>query len=188
MNKTTLLNRLTDHAHAKNIPATLAHAMAEHESGLDLYAYRVEPPYRYLVDMRTGRPFRTLTGAENRSERAPDDFPYDWHVSSRDTEWWGQQASWGVLQLMGAVARELGFRGRFPHLCDADVGLTYALSHLNALKQRFLEKHGWRGVVAAYNAGSPRYDDAGAFVNQSYVDAIEKLGGFDFPAAEERHA
>ena len=107
----------------------------------------------------------------------PDGFPAI-EDESVATEWWGQRMSWGPMQVMGAVARELGFRRPFGALCDAYIGLQWGCQHLLSLKTRFLSGYGWEGVVAAYNAGSPRRGDDGKWVNQDYVDTVRKHGGF----------
>lgn len=167
------ITEVTNIAAEYDLPFYLVRAIITTESNDDIYAYRVEPPYRYLVNVDSQRPFRPLTAEENRSERAPHDFPYFRHISSRDTEWLGQQASWGPMQIMGAVAREYGFKGAFPQLCSIEDGVRYGCMHLATLRDRFLEKHNWEGVIASYNAGSPRYVNGSAeLVNQSYVDTV----------------
>ena len=55
-----------------------------------------------------------------------------------DTEAWSRSFSWGLMQVLGEVARELGFSR--PHfvseLCDPVVGLEYGCKHLaNKMKQ-----------------------------------------------------
>ncbi len=159
----------------RGLSPDLVEAIIQVESNGNVFAYRVEPPYRYLVDVNTGKPFRRLTSAEGKSERAPKDFPYFPRVSSRDTEWLGQQASWGPMQIMGAVARELGFNGAFPELCGP-VGVLYGCKHLANLHKRFYQAHGIRGVIAAYNAGRPRVtvnaQGYRVFRNQGYVDKV----------------
>jgi len=171
---------IASHASFYELPKELLMAIIKVESAINKFAYRVEPPYRYLVNVASKQPFRRLTPAENKSEVAPKDFPYIRGLSSRNTEWLGQQASWGPMQIMGAVAREYGFTQAFPELCSYVAGTKFPCLHLVNLKKRFLEKHGWAGVVAAYNAGSPRYIDGGDFENQVYVDKIREHGGFDF--------
>ncbi|HYW03570.1 MAG TPA: transglycosylase SLT domain-containing protein [Gammaproteobacteria bacterium] len=173
------MNALADRAGAAanehELPPALVIAIVATESGWNPSAWRVEPPYRYLWDNRTGKPFRHLTHAEIASEEAPSDF----HAiagQSRDTEWWGQQASWGLMQVMGAVARQYGFKGPFPVLCGADAGLAFGCIHLHTLAHHYKPKFGWAGVVAAYNAGSPRRDGNGHWVNQHYVDTVAANG------------
>lgn len=164
-----------------DLPAQLVEAMVLTESGGDIYAWKVEPSYRYLWDISKRAPFRALTAAEITSEKAPADFPLLVGIESRDTEWWGQQASWGPLQLMGAVAREYGYKKSFPALCSIDDGLSCGIHHLVKLRDRFNAKFGWPGVVAAYNAGSPRFmGDGKTFVNQEYVDKVTAHGGFPY--------
>jgi len=176
------VNALADRAGAAanehELPPALVIAIVATESGWNPSAWRVEPPYRYLWDNRTGKPFRHLTHAEIASEEAPSDF----HAiagQSRDTEWWGQQASWGLMQVMGAVARENGFKEAFPALCNPHTGLHYGCAHLHDLVHHYRGRYGWAGVVAAYDAGSPRRGDDGRWVNQSYVDMVASHGAAD---------
>ena len=155
-----------------NLPPLLITAFIEQESRGNPRAWNPEPQYRYLWDVRRNRPFRTLTAEERASEIPPADFPC--LAGDRDQEWWAQQASWGLMQVMGAVARECGFRGPYlPELCDPDLNLEYGCRHLVNLKGRFHQAHGWPGVIAAYNAGSPRrVSEGGQYENQQYVDEV----------------
>lgn len=146
------------------------------ESGGDPWAWNPEPKYRWVVDARTGRPFRALKSHEQSACTPPPDFPsHPALPDDRDAEWWGQRASWGLCQVMGSVAREYGYDGWLPGLCDPETNIYYAVHHLNVLASRFLRDHGWDGVLAAYNAGSPRYRDDGKFINQDYVDRVRSL-------------
>jgi len=87
----------------------------------------------------------------------------------------GRSTSWGLMQVMGQVAREEGFTGEFEQLLDPRVGLHWGCRHLLVLKKRHLTTHGWPGVIAAYNAGSPR-KKGGVYVNQHYVDKVYRYG------------
>jgi len=150
------LARLTVDAVAPHgFDARLLAALVQIESGGNPSAWNPEPRYRYLWDVRHHRPFRGLTGVESASEVPPLDFPTI--AGDRDQEWWGQQASWGLCQLMGAVARELGCRAPFlPTLVfDPRLNLELAAQHLAALLR-------WAGgdpaqALAAYNAGKGGY-------------------------------
>ena len=87
------------------------------------------------------------------------------------TERQDQMTSWGLMQVMGAVARELGHTGPLSDLLDPPTGLFYGCLHL----RRFRAKYDiWPDVIAAYNAGSPRRvaGQIGPYVNQSYVDKV----------------
>ena len=153
------------------LPAALVRAMAVVESGNDPWAWNPEPAYRYLWDVRLNKPFRRLTGEEVRSQVPPRDFPA--LAGDRDQEFWGQQASFGLLQVMGAVARERGFRGPYlTALCDPATNLEIACSHLAILFLRHFKTAGWPGVVASYNAGRPVLIRPGVYANQRYVDKV----------------
>jgi soluble lytic murein transglycosylase-like protein len=138
------------------------------ESGNNDAAIRYEPAYRYLWNVAANTPFRTTTSAEIASAHAPADFRSQ--AGSIATEWHGQKTSWGAMQIMGAVAREYGFKGYFTLLCG-EVGIHYGCRHLSKLSSRFKAKHGMQGVIAAYNAGSPRYRN-NRLENQEYVDKV----------------
>lgn len=157
----------------------LVAAIITTESAGNTYAWNPEPKYRWFWNVATNKPFRTLSQAEIDSEIPPLDFPY--LAGDRDQEWWAQQASWGLMQIMGAVARENGFTRRYlTQLVDEEDSIEYGCRQLLRLKGRYHQDHGWPGVIAAYNAGSPRRSKARPtlYENQSYVDKVMKaLGG-----------
>jgi len=132
------------------VPQGLALAVCEQESSFDPWAWNPEPKYRYLWDVLLNKPFRKLTPAEDASEIPPLDFKSLRGVPA-DAEWWGQQASWGLMQVMGAVARERGFMGKFlSELCDPGVGLQYGCIHLAAYLRRYKEPF---PALEAFNGG-----------------------------------
>ena len=129
-----------------DLPWELIEAFATVESSLNPWALRYEPQYKYLYLL------------DDRSHLSP-------------TERVGQMCSWGLMQVMGAVAREHGFKGYFPQLCDPIVGLRYGCLHVT----KFRAKYGqWSDVIAAYNAGSPRREPTNpwSYVNQFYVNKV----------------
>lgn len=120
------------------------------ESSGRVWAWNPEPRYPYLWDVGHWRPFRRLTRAEVESAVPPPDFPV--LAGDRDQEWWGQRASWGLMQVMGAVGREHGFRGRFlTELLDPWVNAEFGCRHLKKL----IDRWGLADGISAYNAGSP---------------------------------
>ena len=163
---------LRDHAKACGLPWVLVEAIVAVESGGNPHAWRAEPHYRYFWDCGKHCPFRYLNKAEVDSACAPEDFDYYEDFGSRDTEWYGQQASWGPMLVMGAVARERGFDGWFTELCSSDEGIYWGCRHLQCLVNHYYDGDGWPGVISAYNQGSPRKDDSGRFCNQGYVDMV----------------
>lgn len=176
-----------NYAQLFDLPLQLILAIITVESSGNPFAYRMEPPYRYLVDVRNSIPFRELTKEEGRQDRAPGDFPNIKGVSSSDSEWMGQQCSWGPMQVMGAVAREHGFRGHFPQLCTPVDGVFFGCKHLQRYKKIYLKRYGWKGVAAAYNAGSVRFSKDCKLINQRYVNKVAAAGAeelFNQPVEE----
>jgi len=139
-----------------SLDPALVCAVIEQESKWDRWAINPEPDYAYLWDVEAGKPFRKLLPAERFAEKPPTDFPF-YRGEDRDAEWWGQQMSWGLMQVMGAVARECGFKGRFlTEICDVNYGLEYGCRHL----ARKLEQSGGdiaRALLRWNGGGNPLY-------------------------------
>ncbi len=114
---------------AEGVDPALACAVVEQESAWDTWAMRYEPQFleRYV------RPLKLLA-----------------------TESQARATSWGLMQVMGQTARELGFTGPLASLCDPAVGLVYGCRKLaRCLKQREGVVH---GALLAYNGGAnPNY-------------------------------
>jgi len=80
--------------------------------------------------------------------------------------------SHGLTQLMGLTAVELGFSFSGPQeIYDVNNNIMICAYYLRKLWNKYndLEK-----AVASYNAGSPRYNMDGSFVNQNYVSKVLK--------------
>jgi soluble lytic murein transglycosylase-like protein len=134
----------------RGIDPDIVEAMVLQESQGRAWAWNPEPRYRYFWDVKRQAPFRTLTPAEVASKWPPQDFPA--LTAERDQEWWAQQASWGLLQVMGAVARERGFTGLYlTELSDPALGLTLGCQHYAAML-RLAKGDPWV-AVAMFNAG-----------------------------------
>ena len=85
-----------------------------------------------------------------------------------------QKISWGLCQLMGGRARELGFRDDLPKLIDPDINLYYGAKNLKGLIIKYDEE---RLVIASYNSGSPVYKKdklTGVLINETYVDKVSR--------------
>lgn len=99
-------------------------AVCEHESSFDPWAVRYEQGFysRYLASMM--------------------------HLS--DTERHGRAFSYGLMQVMGQVAREYGYKGLYlTTLCDPEVGVYYGCLKLSeCLKGRPL-----KDALLRYNGG-----------------------------------
>lgn len=88
---------------------------------------------------------------------------------SRETERVFQKISWGLGQVMGGTARWLGFAGPLPALCDPVLGVHYCATYLSYLSKRYVKIE---DVIAAYNAGSLKYNAKNELINQAYVDKV----------------
>lgn len=160
---------IRDAASAAGLPLPLVQAIVAVESGGRTYAYNPEPHYRYLWNVAENKPFRTLTPAERASERPPADFPRPAGVA-RDAEWWAQQASWGLMQVMGGTARWLGFMGPdLAALCEPRIGMKWGCAYLERLVKRY---GSLQDAVSAYNQGAPAKGPDGKYLNQGYVDKV----------------
>ncbi|MEN6545685.1 MAG: transglycosylase SLT domain-containing protein [Armatimonadia bacterium] len=161
----------------QGLDLALVLAIVEHESSFRPGAVKREPNYRYVLDVSTWKPFRRLTDAEAASPSPPADFPAPPGVT-RDAEWTLQRMSFGLLQCMGALARERNYTARWLDdlIADVEAQLDIGCAHLAAkvAKYRPIE-----AAISAFNAGSPRVltDAAGrtVYANQVYVDAVLPL-------------
>jgi len=86
---------------------------------------------------------------------------------SRATEQSLQAHSWGLMQIMGTTARDLGFEGWLTGLLVPEVNVGVGLN----LLARHAFRYGWvpQSVFAAYNAGRAKIVN-GQYTNQKYVD------------------
>lgn len=73
------------------------------------------------------------------------------------------------MQIMGATARWLGYDGALPALYKPENNLFWGCKYLGRLQDKYGEGD---EMVASYNAGSPRKNADGKFVNQYYVDTV----------------
>lgn len=138
-----------------DLPPDLVIAICITECGGDHWATRFERRYRWLVQA-DGTPLEISEG-QAFSSLAPPQLRVPGGIS-RNTEYTNQKTSWGLMQVMGAVAREQGFKGSLARLCDPIEGLQAGCRHLAWMRDRHLDKHGWPGVVDAYNDGSARIE------------------------------
>jgi len=138
------------------------------ESGGNPWAWNPEPKYRYFWDVKRRHPFRTITEIERHAEFPPADFPC--LAGDRDQEWWGQQASWGLLQVMGAVAREYGFTQPYlTELCDPYSNVVIACRYFRTLLA--WAEDNTAQALAAYNGGK-WLNHQPPFRNQAYANKV----------------
>lgn len=86
-----------------------------------------------------------------------------------ETETVMQSMSIGLMQVMGSVARELGFKDNLSKLFDPKTNMTYGVRKLRTLLTKYSNED---DVIVSYNAGSPRKTAGGMYVNQQYHDKV----------------
>lgn len=140
-------------AKVHNLDPALIAAVIYTESLGNTFAVRFEPGFRYLVKPRA---IAREVGC------------------TEDTMIILQKMSFGLMQVMGAVAYEEGLRSEPPSarwpttLLDPVKGVEYGCRHLVRKKSTYGSDPG--RIYAAYNAGSPRTQSNGDYVNQTSVD------------------
>lgn len=91
---------------------------------------------------------------------------------SEATEKVHQATSWGPMQIMGGVAREIGYARALPLLGSASMGMHWGCKKLKLV----INKHGYvDDAISSYNQGSPRKFPNGKYENQAYVDKVNKF-------------
>lgn len=132
------------------VSETLVAALVTVESNWNPLAWRYEPAFTFAFKAKE---FATRHGISLSTEAA------------------GQRVSYGMLQVMGCTARELGFVDTFPQMfVDPMCGLEYGIRYLVTRMDRYSNVE---DAIAAYNAGSARRDPlTGKFINQQYVNKV----------------
>ena len=129
----------------------LVKAIITQESGWNAFAIRYEQTYQYLFN--------------------PDEFAKKNKVTL-STEINTQKMSWGLGQIMGAVARELGFEGSMPLLSDAQLNILLMCTHISRLKKISDQTD---DIIAMYNGGTGALHKLdGKYKNFGYVDSVKK--------------
>jgi soluble lytic murein transglycosylase-like protein len=121
-------------AMAYSLESSLVCAVIEQESAWSPWATRYEPAFfaKYVAPLYTNQKISP-------------------------TEAYGRAFSYGLMQVMGQVARERGFEGDFlPELCNPYVGVDIGCRHLAALWEK---NHGdmSRTLLAWNGGGNPEY-------------------------------
>lgn len=132
------------------IDPELACAIAEAESGFDELACRFEPNWKHAFKI-----------AEFGKQAK----------ISEDTERILQMCSFGMMQVMGTVARELGLKGSILELSKPEIGVKFGCLKIKDLVMKY---NGLEDQIAAYNAGAPRKVD-GHYTNASYVNKVKEI-------------
>jgi hypothetical protein len=134
---------------AHNTDKKLLLALAKQESSLDENATRFEPEWQLFKEPLLF------------SDRL---------VITFETEQTHQATSWGLMQIMGVTARDLGFKGQLPSLIYPDVNIVWGYKKIVQLRKKYPDL---LDVIASYNSGIPHKED-GVYINKNYVDSVYK--------------
>lgn len=125
-----LIEQAKEAARGFQLDPAIVCAVIEQESNWNLYAIRYEDAFfqRYVAPIG-------LSPTEGRA----------------------RAFSWGLMQVMGQTARELGFKADIPQLCDPLFGILYGCKKLALC---FKATGDARAALLRYNGGSnPAYPD-----------------------------
>lgn len=137
-------------AKAYGLNPDLVAAIVWQESAGDTYAVRFEPKSSIVY--------------------TPSVFAKKLNISF-ETETCLQHMSFGLGQVMGFKARELGFDGPLFQICQfPETGLDLLCKALSGFKKRFVYEEDF---IAAYNAGSPIFGKDGKLINHEYVEGVK---------------
>jgi soluble lytic murein transglycosylase-like protein len=127
-------------------------AIVSTESGWNPYAMRYEPSYAWFYKTEECAKLAKVTLA---------------------TEIATQKMSWGLAQIMGALAREQGHHGALSELTIPEINIDQLALRLKYLRGLTSESD---AVFAAYNGGPGALKKIdGAYVNQKYVDTVNSF-------------
>lgn len=127
---------------------SLVAAVCMQESGFEPDRPRYEPKWLYLY--------------------LPSVYAHKLRITD-ETEIQLQKFSWGMMQVMGSVARELGYDNHLQKLSGAELGILFGCKKLGSLTKKYADT---RDVVSSYNQGMPLKDSTGKYKNEAYVNAV----------------
>ncbi len=92
--------------------------------------------------------------------------------STYGTEIVAQKISWGLGQIMGALARQQGHQGNMPELLRPETNIKHMCIYLSHLKKNsYSDEH----VFAKYNGGPAAVNADGTVINPEYVNKVTAL-------------
>jgi soluble lytic murein transglycosylase-like protein len=117
------------------------------------------------------------SGGETRAIRFEDKIHFNYTANkyakqlniSQITEVNCQNTSFGLLQILGVKARELGFEGYLTDLLIPEIGLKYGCKNLGILNKKYKNME---DVIVSYNSGSPLRRD-GKYINEEYLESVK---------------
>jgi soluble lytic murein transglycosylase-like protein len=134
-----------------NVDDCLIAAIIQQESAGCTFRVRAEPTFAYL--------------------EAPERWSKRLGIT-KESEICCQKMSWGLMQLMGATARSIGYEDHLTEMIYPEIGMYWGALYLS---QKLKKYQSIKAAVSAYNAGSLRVTAEGRVANQAYVDSVMEL-------------
>lgn len=122
-----------------------------------------------VMQESSGNPKATRYEDKYKWTYFPEKFAYELRIPLC-IETTNQKTSFGLMQCMGAVARENGCTGPLEGLLEPLVGLEYGCLLLKQLFSRI--GYTQSDVISAYNQGGRSKTSGGMYLNQKYVDSV----------------
>ncbi len=146
---------IIQNAEKYNIPPAIVYGVCMQESSMSPYAARYEKHYRWLYKPKQVKP----------------------KTCSLETERIFQKTSFGMMQMMGGVYRELGYEGWLTEIIGKpELQMDYGCKFLG----KKIKKFGLERGILAYNSGSPRMNESGDYINAYYLtNVIAHAKGFN---------
>lgn len=141
-------------ARSTELDPVLVWSVVMQESSGHPWAYRYEPRWRWFTDI-DGKALHVTRG-EAKAILSP-------------TEFHAQSASWGPMQVMGSVAREIGYHDQplSKLIFQPNTALYLGCKKLSSLWKKFAGSED--DAISAYNDG----DDYTGHDNYEYVDGVK---------------
>jgi soluble lytic murein transglycosylase-like protein len=142
MDTSELKALIANYAQQHGLDPAIVYGVCVKESSLDPVQVRYEPSWMWFIDNHHGQPA----------------------ACSDATERICQAISWGLMQVLGAVYRELGYVGWLSAIAaDVDVQLEYGCRYLAKKIKRY---GSLRSGLSAYNAGVPVDSNQASYVDK----------------------
>lgn len=134
---------------SSDVDQNILKSILEQESHFNPYVLRYEPTYNYLLN--------------------PNHYAQKLLITV-PTETMTQKMSWGLGQIMGGLARELGFEDHMGHLLRPEINIEYVCKYLLRIQ---INAKTPDAIFACYNGGMGALlnQKDGKFPNQGYVDS-----------------
>ena len=131
-----------------NLNPALIYGLVKVESNFDTNAIRYEPNFSYISK--------------------PTHFAVLLHIPKAAEEAM-QMTSWGLMQIMGARARDEGFTENLNQLLDPEENIELGIKIVSKLKKKYPKD---TDLISVYNWGNFRKRIDGTYHNQRYVDRV----------------